>query len=90
MKKVFMNSIMLMAFLLIAVIVKATVIDGGANGVNGAGSGSVLGCGDSDDQQAKGVKVSCEKDGVKGTQCVTSGTGDVCDLKVINCITGSE
>lgn len=87
MKKVLRNSIMLSAFLLMALMVKATVIGGDAFGTS-TGAVSVLGCdGGSTDQQAKGVTVACEKDGVKGKQCVTSGNGEICDLKVIDCIT---
>lgn len=85
MKKTIKNSIVLAACLLMAFMVKATII-GGPDGNAANEQNSVLGCDDDNNQQAKGVRVTCTKDGKRGTQCVTSGRGPVCDLKVIDCV----
>jgi len=75
---------MLSAVLLMTSAMYAAVIGAGADA-----SGdvlSVVGCGDPKPQQAMGVKVKCKKtDGTDGTQCVTSGKGDPCALKLIDC-----
>jgi hypothetical protein len=87
MKRILRNSIMLSAFLLMALMVEATVIGGSANLSGTGGNASVSGCDGGTDQQAYGVQVKCTKrDGSEGVQCVTEGTGTSCSLKVIDCL----
>ena len=84
MNKVFKRTVMLSAALLMTSSMYAAVIGAGTD-ASGAGV-NVVGCGDPKPQQAMGVTVKCKKtDGTEGKQCVTSGKGDACALKLIDC-----
>jgi hypothetical protein len=79
MKKILRNSIILSAFLLMALMVEATVIGGSSNSSTANyGNSSVAGC--EDESQAL-KKLNCiGKDGGPAYGCSTSGTLEACTV----------